>query len=214
MLQLARRATSSLLDGAERSAMRAHFENHLWVRLPGVLEPALLSDVQRYLETAEFVEQRHLGVTPPSVDLTMTPGPASALLEVLFNDPAIFRDIEAITGSDPITRFAGFIYRLTPDRGHYHHWHNDLIDGRMIAMSVHLGPGSYEGGILHLRDAESERVIGSVANTTPGDAVIFALAPFLQHRVDAVTSGVKTALAGWFGDGRTYADVVRSAAAP
>jgi len=79
MLLLARRATSALLNDAERSALRAHFDTHLWARLPGVLDPALLSEVQRYLETAEFVEQQHLGVSPPSVDLTMTPGPTSAL---------------------------------------------------------------------------------------------------------------------------------------
>lgn len=214
MLHLARRATSALLNDAERSALRAHFDQHFWARLPGLLEPALLSEIQRYLERAEFVEERHLAVSPPSVDLTMKPGPASALLEMLFNDPAIYRDIEAITGSDPITHFTGFVYRLTPDLGHHHQWHNDLIGGRMIAMSVHLGPGPYEGGLLELRDRESERVLGAAANTTPGDAVIFALAPSLQHRVGAVTSGMKTAFAGWFGDGRTYADFFRSTATP
>jgi hypothetical protein len=214
MLHLARRATSALLSGAERSALRAHFDEHFWVRLPAVLEPPLLSEVQRYLETAEFVQHRHLGVSPPSVDLTMTPGPASALLEMLFNDPGIYRDIEAITGSTAITHFEGFIYRLNPEPGHYHHWHNDLVGGRMIAMSVHLGPGTYEGGILEVRDTDAGRVLASVANTVPGDAVIFPLAPHLQHRVSAVTSGVKTAFAGWFGDGRTYADFFRSAATP
>src|SRR5438094_6064793 len=101
MLQLARRATRQLLTDAERIAMRAHFDEHFWVRLPGVLEPPLLSEVQHYLERAEFTAHRHAGVSPPSTDLTMTPGPASALLEMLFNDPAIYRDIEAITGSDP-----------------------------------------------------------------------------------------------------------------
>ena len=133
---------------------------------------------------------------------------------MLFNDPAIYRDIEAITGSDPVAHFAGFIYRMNPELGHHHHWHNDLIHGRMIAMSVHLGPGSYGGGILEVRDKGSERVLGAVANTTPGDAVIFPLDPSLQHRVTAVTSGVKTAFAGWFCDGRTYFDLLRSAATP
>jgi hypothetical protein len=214
MLQLGRRATRHLLTGAERAALRAHFDEHFWVRLPGVLDPALLSEVQRFVADAEFTEHRHKGVSPPSVDLTMSPGPASALLEMLFNDPAIYRDVEAITGSDPITHFAGFVYRMNPELGHHHHWHNDLIHGRMIAMSVHLGPGTYEGGVTEVRDKASERMLGAVANTTPGDAVIFPLDPSLQHRVTAVTGGVKTAFVGWYCDGRSYFDLLRSAVTP
>jgi len=79
-------------------------------------------------------------------------------------------------------------------------------------LSINLGPDHYEGGVLEMRDRPSGRILGAAPNPTPGDAVIFALDASLQHRVTRVTSGVKTAFAGWFcGGPRTYFDVLRTA---
>ena len=131
---------------------------------------------------------------------------------MLLNDPAVYRDIEAITGCDPISHFVGLLYRMIPEQGHEHQWHSDLIGDRMIALSVTLGPDDYEGGTLELRDRPSGRILDATPNPAPGDAVIFALDPSLQHRVTRVTAGAKTAFAGWFcGGPRTYFDVLRSA---
>jgi hypothetical protein len=212
VLQLSRRSIARTLAAEEQSALRAHFDRHMWARLPAVLEPSLLREVQTLLRDATFEPHAHTNVSPPSIDWIMAPGPPSALLEMLFNDPGVYRDIEAITGCDPIAHFVALLYRMVPDQGHEHQWHNDLINDRMIAMSVNLGPDAYEGGVLELRDRPSGRVLDAVPNPTPGDAVIFALDPTLQHRVTRVTSGVKTAFAGWFcGGGRSYFDVLRSA---
>jgi hypothetical protein len=211
VLQLGRRQTVSRPTEGERAGLRAHFDQYMWVRLPRLLEPALLEEVQHLLERATFERFVHTEVDPPSVDLIMTPGPASALLELLVNDPGVYHDIEAITGCDPVSHFIAQLYRLTPALEHAHQWHSDLIGRRMIALSINLGPGDYEGGVLELRDRASGRVVGAAPNPTPGDAVIFALDPSLQHRVTRVTSGVKTAFAGWFCAGpRTYFDVLRS----
>jgi hypothetical protein len=106
-------------------------------------------------------------VTPPSIDLCMIPNTLAALLELALNDPAIFRAIEQITGWPPIARFGGFVYGLSPVHGHRHHWHNDLVEGRLVAMSVNLGPGTYEGGLLELRNRKSEEVLARLANTVP-----------------------------------------------
>jgi 2OG-Fe(II) oxygenase superfamily len=212
MLRLGRRATLSRPDGSERAALRRHFDEHYWARFPAVLDPELLGEVQHLLERATFVPHRHEQVSPPSVDWIMSPGPASALLEMLFNDPAIFHDIEAITGCAPVSRFASQLYRMVPDQGHEHHWHNDLMNGRMIGMSVNLGPHNHDGGVFELRDRPTGRILGVVPNPVPGDAIIFALDPSLQHRVTRVTAGEKTAFAGWFCAGPSYVDLLRSAA--
>ncbi len=214
MLQLARRSRLSRFDDAERAALRAHFDTHLWARLPGVLAPSLLEEIQKHVAAGTFVAHQHPDVTPPSADLAMRPNAASALLEFLLNDPDVYRDMEAITGSDPISHFVGWVYRMVPEIGHHHHWHNDLINDRMLALSVTLGPEDYEGGVLELRDRASERVLDAVPNPRPGDAVVFALDPALQHRVTCVTRGAKTAFVGWFCDGSSYFDLLRSAALP
>lgn len=209
MLQVSRRSTIGESGPAETLALRAHFDRHHWVRAPGMLEPELLRDIQARLARAEFVERIHTGVTPPSVDLCMVPNAAAALLELAFNDPAVLRAIEQITGCHPLTRFGGFVYRLSPGYGHEHQWHNDLVEGRRVAMSVNLGPGTYEGGLLELRDRASEEVLARLPNTVPGDALLFRIDAALQHRATAVTAGVKTAFAGWYFTAESYADCLR-----
>jgi hypothetical protein len=211
-LQIAKAATIARPGDAECRALRAHFDAHHWVRLPAVLEPSMLADIQARIAAAAFVERRHTNVHPPSVDLCMVPNAASALLELAFNDPAVFRAVEAVAGCGTITRFGGFVYRLTPRHGHAHHWHNDLVEGRLLAMSVNLGPGTYEGGLLEFRDRASERVLDRVPNTGPGDALLFRIDAALQHRATAVTAGSKTAFAGWYFADQAYPSRLRDLA--
>ena len=97
-LQIGRAATGRLPAGGELADLRAHFTARHWVRLAGVLEPSLLADLQARVARAEFVERIHTGVHPPSVDLSMVPNAASALLELAFNDAAVLRAVEAIAG--------------------------------------------------------------------------------------------------------------------
>ena len=204
ILQVSKAATIDRPDEPERRALADHFAARHWTRLTGVLAPALLADVQARVARAEFVERVHTNVHPPSIDLSMVPNAASALLELAFNDPAVFRVVEAVTGCRPIARFGGFIYRLSPEYGHQHHWHNDLVEGRLVAMSVNLGPGTYEGGLLEFRDRASETILDRASNTQPGDALLFRIDAALQHRASAVTAGVKTAFAGWFFGDQPY----------
>lgn len=212
MLRISR--SEAMVDAAEADidALRAQFDRHHWVKLRGALAPELLFDVQARLAKAEFVERRHPGVTPPSLDLSMVPSALSGLLELVFNDASIFALVERITGCGAIARFGGFVYRLTPAHGHQHEWHNDLVESRLVAMSVNLGPGTYEGGVLELRDRASRRVLERVPNTGAGDALLFRIDAALQHRACAVTAGVKTAFAGWFFAEESYPRHIRSQA--
>ena len=77
-------------------------------------------------------------------------------------------------------------------------WHGDTDGNRMVTLSVNLGE-PYEGGVLQIREKPSDRILHEVANTGPGDAILFALGEQLEHRVGAVTGqATKMALAGWF----------------
>jgi len=212
MLQISR--SRARVDGSDAHAedLRRHFNRHHWVKLPGVIAPELLRDVHARLARAEFIERLHPDVTPPSHDLSMVPSPLSGLLELVFNDAAVFDFVERATGCDPLARFGGFVYRLTPASGQEHHWHNDLLESRVVAMSVNLGPGTYEGGLLELRDRASKRVLERVPNTGHGDALLFRLDPALQHRACPVAAGIKTAFAGWYFAEGSYPRHIRSIA--
>jgi hypothetical protein len=186
------------VDRTRAAAARGHFDGHHWVKLPHLLDGPMLQYVQREIARAPFVEVRHTGVTPPSVDVCMPPNALSAMLELLCNDPAVLRAVESVTDCGPLVRFNGFVYRLTPDAGHHHNWHNDVLHGRRVAMSINLESEPYEGGVLMIRERDTERVIAEVENTGAGDAVLFRIDPAFQHRATPVTRGVKTAFAGWF----------------
>jgi hypothetical protein len=125
-------------------------------------------------------------------------GSASALV-LLANDPRVFREIAAITGCGRIGCFDGRVYRLAPGPDHHDSWHDDMVDHRLVAMSINLTGKPYGGGILQIRDRENGRILHEAKNHGLGDALLFRLAPHLQHRVTAVEGKVaRTACAGWF----------------
>src|SRR6202035_2809333 len=90
-------------------------------------------------------------------------------------------------------------YRMRPELGHYDLWHNDVLDNRVIGMSLNLSPRGYSGGLFQLRARGSDRVLIDIANTGFGDGIIFRISSDLEHRVSAVEGAEpKTAFAGWF----------------
>jgi hypothetical protein len=196
LLQVDRAATH--VDLAAAAAARLHFDRHHWLKLPQLLDSAMMEGVRRALARARFVEVRHTRVEPPSIDVCMEPSALSAMLELLCNDPAVLRAVESLTGCAPLVRFDGFVYRLAPGTGHHHNWHNDVLQGRRVAMSINLDHAPFEGGVLMIRERDTRRIVEQVENRGTGDAVLFRIDPAFQHRATAVTRGVKTAFAGWF----------------
>jgi predicted 2-oxoglutarate/Fe(II)-dependent dioxygenase YbiX len=196
LLQVDRASTH--VDPAGAAAARSHFDRHHWLKLPQFLDSAVMERAQRALAGARFVEVRHTRVEPPSIDVCMEPNALSALLELLCNDPLVLRAVESLTGCSPLLRFDGFVYRLAPGTGHHHNWHNDVLQGRRVAMSINLDSARFEGGVLMIRERQTGRILEQVENRGTGDAVLFRIDLAFQHRVTAVTDGVKTAFAGWF----------------
>jgi 2OG-Fe(II) oxygenase superfamily len=181
---------------SERGSLREQFQRHHWFRIRGLVSEELLRRLAREIDSEEFQTQTH---DTAHTELVMRTGRAANLLAFLTNDPGLFQLIREITGCDPISWYAGRIYRMLPGPEHAGHWHDDALDGRMLAMTVNLGQAPYSGGILELREKSSEKVIDQVTNTGPGDALVFRVDPSLEHRVSAVEGDVpKTAFAGWF----------------
>jgi hypothetical protein len=189
-------------DPHERTAFRRVH----WIRLPALVDETVLERIEVGLRDARFAEMRHDGVAADSADLRAMGSSASELLVLLCNDPAVLRAIEDITECAPLTRFNGSIYRMLPAAGHRQDWHDDLVDGRLVALSVNLATSDYEGGVLEIRDRGAHGAIAQIPNTGKGDAVLFKLDASLEHRVTPVTGGVKTAFAGWFRRGTPLRD--------
>src|SRR5262249_7665061 len=150
------------------------------------------------IDAAEFRPLAHEGI---GVELCMAPNSALGLLHLLTNDPVFIGVIERLTGCGPVGCFGGRVYRMVASSGHSDSWHSDMArdEQRILGMSINLGEQPYSGGLFQLRRADSSRLFYEHANTGPGDALVFRLAPWLEHRVSHVVGNVpKTAFAGWF----------------
>ena len=176
--------------------LRTQFDGEHCIRLPGFIDAELLRFIQKQIEHARFdicVHENIGAELTPAEDVTLS------LLLFLSNDPKLFEVIRQVTRCGRIGCFTGRVYRMAPGAGHYDSWHSDAAEHRLIGMSVNLGSHSYDGGIFRLREASSKKLLCEVANTGPGDAIVFRIARHLQHCVTTVEgTQPKTAFAGWF----------------
>ena len=187
-----------LTQSTSIAALREAFERQHYLRLPGFLAPEVLALVEPQLSTAEFFERIDDGAAATR-ELCMNTNSALGALLLLVNDEKLFELIQAITACPRINCFEGRIYKFVGDAGHFHRWHNDLVESRFVAMSVNLGEDRYSGGVLQIRDRLSKRVLVEVTNTGQGDAIIFRLSKQLEHRITEVTgASTKMTFAGWF----------------
>jgi 2OG-Fe(II) oxygenase superfamily len=189
------RSGPTLAASVDFERLRAQFGRQHCIRLEGFLDPALLRFIHDRLDIAEFTERAHDDI---SVELCVQHDAALDLLHFLGNDERLFTLVQQLTGCGHIGCFLGRIYRMVPGSGHYDSWHSDAIDHRLIGMSVNLG-ARYEGGLFQLRERRSPEILCEMANTGPGDAILFRIAKELVHQVTAVDGTTpKTAFAGWF----------------
>lgn len=197
MLQLTRRGAvlSGPADHLER--LCADYERQRCVRLRGLIEPGLLKTIQDGIDQAEFVAHRHdrLGAAAPH-DLVMTHNGSAALLQFLANDPAFLKAVATITGIG-VAGFSGTVRRFVP--GSFDAWHNDVVDGRLLAMTLNLSREVFQGGVLQLRNWDTGADLHEIANTGFGDAVLFAIDESLKHRITNVEGTVpRTIFTGFF----------------
>jgi hypothetical protein len=191
----------------EQRCARESIERNCCVTLPRFFAPDLLQWFQRQIAAAPFETRVHRLVDPPPVDLMMVSPPILSRLHFLINDARLFTLVEELTGCDPIGCFLGTVYKMVPGQGHYDAWHHDANESRMVTLSVNLSDAPYEGGVLQIMNWQERRLVHQVANTGPGDAILFPVGLEWRHCLTEVTGTVpKIALAGWFEREPRYVD--------
>jgi hypothetical protein len=197
-IQVHRGTVSIAGSAADLSTLGRQFAAERHLRLPGFFAGDLLATIMRRLRDAPFEERIARRVCPPAVDLKLDDRDLAGLLHFVVNDRAVIDFVRDVTSSDGATGFVGAVYRLVPGMGHRDSWHSDVDGNRLVALTVNLSEGVFEGGELEMRE-QTRRPLWRIANTGPGDAVLFAIAPELQHRIRPIGGAVsKTAFAGWF----------------
>jgi len=201
----------TLPTDAETSLWRREFTASRCVHFHGFFDERLLAWIRARLATARFQQRVHAELVPPAVDLGLADGQLLAMITTMVNDCRLFAAVRAIAGCDAIGCYKGTVYRMDARPAHRDTWHGDTDGNRMVTLSVNLGQ-PYEGGVLQIREKPSDRILHEVANTGPGDAILFALGEQLEHRVGAVTGqATKMALAGWFQRSPAALEALKSA---
>jgi hypothetical protein len=184
------------VDQPQIGRLREEFRDAHWVRMSRLFEPSILEFLQARLDNSQWRTMTHekIGEEYVTDDL-----PALSLLDFAMNRPKFRAVMEEITGCKSLRSFRGRIYRVISGAGHYDSWHDDFHRCNEVGMSVNLSRNLFRGGLFMLRESDSRRVLANVANTGPGDALIFRISSDLQHRIsDLEGAEPKTAFAGWF----------------
>ncbi len=151
-------------ESGELESLRAAFERDHCVRLPDFLSAPLLDRIRAYADEGDK---------------------AGALLFLLLNDAELFKLVRTITACRRIGRFEGDLVRTPPGPEHSESWHGDIFGHGMVSMTIDLSGQPHRGGALELRDRHSHELLHR-GETSPGDALLVRVAPFLQQRVTAV----------------------------
>jgi len=209
MIQL---TTKGMTGIADTKALADEFASKQCVRIPQLLSIDLGRIVSTHVDRGGWIHLEHRNI---GQELFLDNLVALNALHFAVNTPRFHEFVEIITGCEPIVRFEGRVYRMTPGAGHHDSWHNDNFGGRLVGMSIHLGKYPHNGGIFQLRDAESKKKLCDLPNTILGDAIMFRISPRLEHRVTDVEGGEpKTAFAGWFkNSGTDYFSSIRNRSA-
>ena len=184
--------------------------------LPKLLSSELLKLLSLRLEQQQWVRRIEEDIATEDV---LDDGSALGLLHFVTNTPDFLEAVRSICACTELTTFRGRVYRFVPNSIHHDSWHDDVgdeMDRRVLGMSVNLGSRRYAGGILQMRERDSERMVFEIANTGWGDATLFRISDRLEHQVTTVTgSEPRTAFAGWFrSHERDFFSSMRRASAP
>ncbi|HYL58538.1 MAG TPA: PqqD family peptide modification chaperone [Candidatus Acidoferrales bacterium] len=194
-IQLTRRGLRVNLTPRGIERLRRDFARDNFIVLPRLIEPALLRVIQHQIERARFTQRVHRGF---GRDLQLRTAPAGASLALLLNDRELFSILERITGCGRVGSLIGSIRRATPGPGNSLGWHSDDLGHRKVAITINLGHKPYRGGRLQIRRRKSGRIVAEASNTVAGNAIVFRIAPTLEHRNTAVEGDTpKTAFSGW-----------------
>ena len=215
MIRLTRRGTEVAASAADLARLRGEFDRTHCVRLRGLFDRDLLRQLVPRIESGrfdDFLHEYEAGEVRVRIkkEVCLQDAATVSLLNLLPNDRWFFEAVEAITGCGHIGCFHGRVYRMLPASDHHDSWHSDAADHRIVSMSVNLGPEPFQGGELRIREIATGRIVHEVANTGLGDAILFRIAPDLDHSVaDVVGTVPKTAFAGWFESEPDFATWVR-----
>src|SRR5262245_35218988 len=148
LLQITRNAP--VLHG-KLDDLRDRFAKQHCVVLEKLLEPALLTKIQRHVERAQWKSSAFEGSDHEHMfsgtESTLEEPVTYNLLCFILNNPEFLNMIRIITGYNEISEFSGRVYRMEAGPQHQPSWHNDIEikEKRVVGLSVNLSTDVFLG---------------------------------------------------------------------
>jgi len=208
MIQFTKEGVEVTASPAELREAREEFKKHKLVHLPALLSSELADIVRRGIEQDGFEEpDLTTGIAATvyrgayqaaGVCQDLRQGAIAELIKSRTNDPRLLNFIETITGTPPLTKCIGHVYRLLPTDNDLP-WHTDAEGGRVADLMIDLSDGKHDGGRFEMRDAQTHEIINAVDPVPFGDGLLVPISPQIEHHHTAITGAVpKVNFSGWF----------------
>lgn len=209
MIQFTRSGVEITAPPARLTEAKEEFDRRRLLHLPGLLSPELVESVRLGLERDGFEEPPELQEGSPDavyrgayqggkVGQDLRPGETASLIAARTNDPRLLEFVATITGSAPLARCIGRVFRLYPMAEDLP-WHTDAEGGRLADLIINLSAVPNEGGLFQMRDKHTQQVFNEVGETAFGDGLLIRISPHIEHHYKAVTGSIpKATFSGWF----------------
>jgi len=208
MIQFTSEGVEATTSPERLNAAKEEFARRRLLHLPGLLSPELADSVRRGMERDGFDEPDLSAGSAATVyrgayqggkvGEDLRSGPTAKVIAERTNDARLLQFVQAITGSPPLTRCIGRVFRLFPMAEDLP-WHTDAEGGRLADLIIHLSPVQHEGARFEMRDAETREIFNTVDKMEFGDGLLIRISPKIEHHYKAVTGTIpKVTFSGWF----------------
>jgi len=187
------------LDESAFAKYQSEYAETNLVLLPDLLKTNALQTLLKKINDTTF-ETKFEGENDDKFGKVLYVPPSKSILSVMtfmLNDEYLFRSLEKITGCKPIDNFVGRIHR-SENTDHGINWHGDNSDNRLLAITLSLGTEYYTGANFEIRKKGTTDIMRQISYIKAGDAIVFKIAPELEHRLSLLESGRRTVCVGWF----------------
>ena len=211
-----------IVEDDEWVAQQREFAQRHCVVFKDFVDEGILGRVPRMLETGWF-HCEHAADTGEVFSRELQMRARERLPQTFFlllNQPRLFGAIAEFTGCEAaIRRFSGRCFKQLPGGGHFTDWHSDTGDGagRMFGLTINLSPKPCGGGFqIRSRKTGGRGGGQTVTGTRFGDACLFRIHEFIEHRTLPVEGPVPRCIyGGWFfGAGADHRELMRKKLRP
>ncbi|MEO9129904.1 MAG: 2OG-Fe(II) oxygenase [Sphingomonas sp.] len=163
----------------------------------GAIEPGLLKSLMSLCRDGSFTSDEVKGLGHREVE---SPQRAGRAITLALKRAALIGWLEGVTGCGRLGNVEGRVVRALANNHDQLVWHDDLDDPRRrLAITINLSEQPYEGGLFELRDKRTHDLLARHLHVEPGTALVFDVAPDIEHRVLPVTAGgPRCVYTGWF----------------